>query len=117
MLKKYWRGFWLRCPRCGKGKLYAGYFSMREQCDACDLPFDRGPGFYLGAIYFNYGLTAFLVMAAYLLAFSFTQIDPNLLVGLLLAFCVLFPLWFFRHARGLWLAFDEHFDPVEKRES
>jgi hypothetical protein len=29
----------------------------------------------------------------------------------LAAFCVFFPLWFFRYARSLWLAFDEYFDP------
>ena len=27
------------------------------------------------------------------------------------AFCVLFPLWFFRYARSLWLGFDYYFDP------
>jgi hypothetical protein len=26
-------------------------------------------------------------------------------------FSLLFPLWFFRYARGLWIAFDERFDP------
>lgn len=33
-----------------------------------------------------------------------------LLIGLT-AFCVLFPLWFFRYARSLWLGFDQYFDP------
>jgi len=26
-------------------------------------------------------------------------------------FCVIFPLWFFRYARAVWIAFDERFDP------
>ena len=34
----------------------------------------------------------------------------QLLVGLA-GFSVLFPLWFFRYARALWIAFDERFDP------
>ena len=29
----------------------------------------------------------------------------------LAAFSVLFPLWFFRYARSLWVGFDQYFDP------
>jgi hypothetical protein len=29
----------------------------------------------------------------------------------MLAFVVLFPIWFFRYARALWLGFDQYMDP------
>jgi len=29
-----------------------------------------------------------------------------------LAFALVFPLWFFRYARALWVAFDELWDPT-----
>jgi uncharacterized protein (DUF983 family) len=35
------------CPRCGKGKLFAGYLSVAQRCSACGLdyaPFDAGDG-------------------------------------------------------------------------
>ena len=42
---------------------------MRERCEQCGLRFDRGPGYYLGSIYINYGLTAVIVTAGYLALF------------------------------------------------
>ena len=36
-----------RCPRCGKGRLFAGLLSVRAKCEACDLDLsaqDAGDG-------------------------------------------------------------------------
>jgi uncharacterized protein (DUF983 family) len=36
-----------RCPRCGKGKLYAGFLSLQPRCDVCGLDYgfiDTGDG-------------------------------------------------------------------------
>jgi uncharacterized protein (DUF983 family) len=36
-----------RCPRCGKGKLFAGFLTLRQCCDVCGLDFafaDTGDG-------------------------------------------------------------------------
>jgi len=41
------RGLACRCPRCGKGKLYAGFLNLRPACDACGLDYtfiDTGDG-------------------------------------------------------------------------
>ena len=29
-----------RCPRCGRGKLLAGYLTLAPRCSSCGLPFD-----------------------------------------------------------------------------
>lgn len=101
----------LVCPRCGQGRLFDGWFRMRRQCDACGLDFRQEPGFYLGSIYFNYGLTALVVTISYFaLYFGGTLSGQTVLSGLT-TFCVLFPLWFFRYARSLWLGFDQYWDP------
>ena len=34
------RGFKRVCPRCGKGKMFAGYLTPRESCAACGLAFE-----------------------------------------------------------------------------
>lgn len=37
----------MRCPRCGKGKLFNGYLTVVRQCSACALPLadlDSGDG-------------------------------------------------------------------------
>lgn len=28
-----------KCPRCGQGRLFSGYITVRPRCDACDLDF------------------------------------------------------------------------------
>ena len=41
------RGIACRCPRCGKGKLYAGFLNLRPNCEACGLDYafiDAGDG-------------------------------------------------------------------------
>jgi hypothetical protein len=84
---------------------------MHAACSHCGLRFDRGPGYYLGSIYINYGLTAALVTAGYLALFLSDTLSPAARLALLGGFCVVFPLWFFRYARSLWLAFDMYLDP------
>jgi uncharacterized protein (DUF983 family) len=34
------RGLRGRCPRCGKGKLFKGFLTLRPSCDQCGLDFD-----------------------------------------------------------------------------
>jgi uncharacterized protein (DUF983 family) len=34
------RGLKRACPRCGKGKMFAGYLTPRESCEACGLAFE-----------------------------------------------------------------------------
>src|ERR1700760_997822 len=41
------RGLACRCPECGKGKLYAGFLTLRPACDNCGLDYafiDSGDG-------------------------------------------------------------------------
>jgi uncharacterized protein (DUF983 family) len=41
------RGLACRCPRCGTGKLFAGFLSLRTRCAACGLDYafiDSGDG-------------------------------------------------------------------------
>ncbi len=101
----------LRCPRCGRGKLFDGWFSMPKKCEVCGQQFEREPGYFLGSIYFNYGVTAIIVTAAALSMMMLTEVSQQTLLLTLGAFCLLFPLWFFRYARALWMAWDHFADP------
>jgi uncharacterized protein (DUF983 family) len=41
------RGLACQCPRCGKGKLYTGFLTLRPTCTACGLDYafiDAGDG-------------------------------------------------------------------------
>lgn len=104
------RALRLRCPRCGGGKLFSGWLKMYSRCPNCTLRYERGPGYFLGSTYVNYGVTAFLLTVMYVTCRFGFGIDNPMLIVFLLAFCVLFPLFFFRYARSFWLAFDCYLD-------
>src|SRR5262249_53234151 len=110
------RALRLLCPRCGQAKMFRGLIAMEDACPNCGRSFRRGPGYLLGSIYFNYGVPALLVTAIFFAGFFSEVFTSNqLLVGLTI-FAILFPLWFFRYARALWIAFDERWDPWPNEE-
>jgi len=104
------RGLKLRCPRCGGGRLFRGYFRMYPNCPNCKLKYERDPGYFLGSAYINYGLTSLILTVSYVVPHFVFKVENGILIGPLAAFCVLFPLFFFRYARSLWLAMDCHID-------
>jgi uncharacterized protein (DUF983 family) len=110
------RALRLRCPNCGGGKLFTGWFRMHPRCSECGLKFERGPGYWLGSIYVNYGLAAILVTAAFFVLFFTEALPQETVLWVLTAFCVIFPLFFFRFARSIWIALDVYFDPVRTEE-
>ena len=104
------RALRLRCPRCGEGNLFQGWFHMSETCQHCQFVIQRPAGYYLGSTYINYGITAIIVTAAFLIGrFGFHLSSDQLLIPLMV-FCLIFPVLLFRHARALWLALDCQFD-------
>jgi hypothetical protein len=70
----------------------------------------------LGSIYINYGLTAMLVVVMYFGLYFGQVLEGQRLLFAMTAFAVVFPLWFFRFARALWIAFDERWDPWPNEE-
>jgi len=107
------RALRLRCPACGRGRIFRGLFTMHDVCRECGRPFQRGPGFFLGSIYFNYGVTGLAVIVIYFANFFAQWITDRQVLILLTTFALFFPLWFFRYARALWVAFDELWDPTK----
>ena len=86
---------------------------MNERCPQCGVKFEREPGFFLGSIYVNYGLTALIVTIAYpVLLFGWGVPETPLLIGAV-AFTVIFPIVIFPWARSVWLGFDQWQDPRE----
>lgn len=84
---------------------------MHERCAACDLKYEREPGFFLGTIYFNYGLTSLVSAIAYPIAIFALKLPRTPTIVVIVAFVILFPMWFYRYARSLWLGFDQLVDP------
>jgi hypothetical protein len=90
--------------------MFKGLFRMHESCAHCGLKYEREPGYFLGSIYINYGVTAFLLTAGWMaLRYGFGFEARSLLVPFA-ACLVVFQTLFFRYARALWLAMDCRFD-------
>jgi uncharacterized protein (DUF983 family) len=105
----------LRCPSCREGKLFRGMFAMNERCPVCGRVFGRGePGYFLGAMYFSYGLGIIVIgIFTGLLYFVFPSWRLWQLVTL--AWVVFLPLVpaVYRYSRAMWLHFDHAIDPDE----
>ena len=99
-----------RCPLCGDAPVYRSWWHVNERCAACDWKFYREPGYFLGSIYLNYGLTTVLVSGLYVL-FEFVFGWPLWLSLLVCGVVVVaFPLWFLRYARSAWMWIDLSLD-------
>ncbi len=111
------KGLRLKCPRCGEGQMFGGMFKMCSECDNCHFKFEREAGYFAGAMYINYGVTVFIAFASYFALDYFTSI--SFLQNFILwgAFSALFPIFFFRYSRSLWLSFDYIFNPSEPPDS
>ena len=100
------RGLRLRCPRCGGTGLYAGWFRMHERCAACGMRYEREQGYFVGAIYVNYALTAAFGLGGVLLLDAWVGLSLAQQLCLAIPTMLLAPILFFRHARSIWLAID-----------
>ena len=107
------KGLCLKCPKCGEGHMFSGLFKMRSECDNCNFRFEREIGYFVGAMYINFGVTVLIAFASYFALDYFTPI--SFLQNFILwgVFCALFPIFFFRYSRSLWLSFDYIVDPSE----
>lgn len=105
------RALRLACPLCGQGRMFKGLIAMHERCPNCNVKFEREPGFFLGSIYINYGITAVVTSVVYLgLMFSKWGSDLQQM-GIAVAIAVILPILLHRHARSLWAGFDQWRDP------
>lgn len=52
----YATGLMGRCPRCGRGKLFAGFLKLRSRCESCGLDY--------GFVDSDDGAAVFVIMAA-----------------------------------------------------
>lgn len=106
-------GVHLKCPKCGEGKMFSSMFKMFAACSRCNFRFEREMGYFVGAMYINYGATIIVAFAGFFALDFITPMPflPNFILWI--AFCILFPIVFFRYSRSLWLSFDYIVNPSD----
>lgn len=97
------RGIRRRCPRCGLGRLFHGWYQLAESCDACDLKYEPLEGnSYWFMYYSTAGFTGFIIIAMLLL-------EPEniwLARAIVLVAAVVFIVFTLPYRKGLALAVD-----------
>ena len=112
-LQLLWRALILRCPKCGKGKLYRHGYVMYESCPVCGWRFEREHGYWTGAMAVNLVVTEFLIAFAVVpLAFVGVPAAPLAIVGIPVTIAL--PFLFYRHSKSFWMAIDFMLNPTKE---
>jgi len=101
----------LRCPRCGQTPLFRGWFSMARECALCGLVFERAQGYFVGAIYINYAVSSVIAVGGFFVLWAWFDLPTRWQFAIWVPFLIVFPLWFFRYSRSLWLAIEYLVNP------
>lgn len=65
-----WRGLCRRCPRCGEGALFRGWFTMDRRCTTCDLEYEKNQGDLWGFWVLTDRIFLFVAIVALYLGFT-----------------------------------------------
>jgi len=108
------RGITCKCPRCGTGKLYAGFLTLKPRCEVCGLDYafiDSGDG---PAVFVIMIAGAILVAAALIVEVKY---QPPFWVhaALWLPLTLAVTLWPLRAIKSLLIALQFHHKAAEGR--
>lgn len=80
---------------------------MHQRCPACDLLFEREPGYFLGSLYISYAFAS-LILGLGMLALHLVLPEWDLGILVLIVGVLFLPLapTVTRYARVLWIHFD-----------
>jgi uncharacterized protein (DUF983 family) len=109
-----WCALTLRCPQCRRGKLFPRLLtlSMYERCPRCGLKFDRGHGYFIGALALNL-ILAETVATALWVPLAVDQTTPLWIAYVVgVGASIGLPILGFRHTRSVWIALDRLLNPV-----
>jgi len=113
-----WRGLLLRCPVCGKGKVFRGVFKMYEQCPVCHFVYEREEVCFIGVLTATFVVSELLLTIAVAPVAAMVGLNPNIPLLPVLLLCaplpIVLPLIFYRHCKTLWMSMDHMWHPVEE---
>lgn len=102
------RGAVRRCARCGQGRLFTRWFTMRAECPRCGLHFEREQGYWLGAMTLNFAVTEamFVVVLVATMAITWPDVPWGTLLIAVLATNVIVPLVFYPISKTIWVGLE-----------
>jgi uncharacterized protein (DUF983 family) len=99
MLRTTLRG---RCPRCGEGRLFAGFTRVAEICPSCEVRYDRDDSSVLAGmvIVYTLALVSTLVLAVWLIG---SRIMPDRELWVLVPYVIGITFLIYRPVKAWWL--------------
>lgn len=107
----------LRCPRCRKGDLFSKPFElskpleMPENCELCGQKLEPEPGFYFGAMFLSYIISAWVLLIVSLSLVFFFKWTVGAAMMVVLAIAGLFYIKLLRFSRSLWIHMMVKYEP------
>jgi uncharacterized protein (DUF983 family) len=113
------RALILRCPNCGHGGLFTGFFEMNERCSNCGILLERGePDYFLGACTLNLIAVEVLLALAFVVVVWVTAPNPPWDAleygGVVLS--IVGAILCYPFAKTTWLAVDLTFRPPHRED-
>jgi uncharacterized protein (DUF983 family) len=107
-LKAIWQAL---CPRCRKGVIFDKGIDVFKRCPECDLLLNRESGYFLGALYIEYGLAGAImgILAFAIMKIWFLSTVKTVLIAAILFLPLIIPT--IRLSRVLWVYWDYLVDP------
>lgn len=99
----WWTVFRLRCPNCGRGRIFTGLFRMNATCPYCQVRFERESGESVGAMYIALVVVELLTVGGFFIANALFHPPDGPHLVFWVVFNVVFLTLFYRHARSLWI--------------
>ncbi len=110
------RGLIRHCPRCGRGRLFAGWWRPPEHCPRCGLTFNRDNDAAVGWIIVNLGLTetVFVALALGAVVATWPSVPWTGLTIVAVAVNATLPLVLVPFSRTIWAAIELLMDRMDR---
>jgi uncharacterized protein (DUF983 family) len=113
------RALLLRCPNCGGGNLFEGFFRMKPRCPTCGMLLERGESdYFLGGYTLNLIAVEILLALAFLVVVIMTWPNPPwdglMYGGVILS--IVGAVLCYPFAKTTWLAVDLIFRPTHRED-
>ena len=108
-----------RCPVCGIGTPFEGWWHMTPECPHCGYHYEREEGYWIGAMIVATAVTEGLFGIFFVAVLFATLPDVDWLPVLIVAAVtnVIVPVFFYPLAKTTWVAIDVSFHPPERASS
>lgn len=109
------RGLLRRCPYCGGGNIFEGWFTLKAQCPTCGVTYAYEDGYFLGSYPVNLVATELLAAAIVISMIVWSSLSVLEMQIIAVTLAVGMPLLGYPFALLIWVALDVTFHPPDAR--